>query len=224
MPALLELACFDPQAAALAESWGVARIEFCAEALEGGTSPRAEDVDRVRESYTGSLGIMVRPRGGSFTYSDQEWSAMKNEVPRLANQGVDFIVVGALNKTNRLDERLQELSMLAASAGLKRVLHRAFDATADPFEAMEQAVEWGFDRILTGLGAPNIQTLQALKLAAAGRIEVLAGGGIRAHNAQRYLEAGFDQIHSAALLDYRAEPPLPDRTETLAMLDLCRRY
>jgi copper homeostasis protein CutC len=53
---------------------------------------------------------------------------------------------------------------------------------------------------------------------------VLAGGGIRAHNAKRYLEAGFDQIHSAALLDYRAEPPLPDRTETLAMLDLCRRY
>ena len=57
MPALLELACFDPQAAALAESWGVARIEFCAEALEGGTSPSAKDVDWVRERYTGSLGV-----------------------------------------------------------------------------------------------------------------------------------------------------------------------
>ena len=79
MPALLELACFDPQAAALAESWGVTRIEFCAEALEGGTSPSAEDVDRVRGSYSGSLGVMLRPRGGSFTYSDQEWSAMRNE-------------------------------------------------------------------------------------------------------------------------------------------------
>ena len=167
---------------------------------------------------------MLRPRGGSFIYSDQEWSAMRKEVQRLANQGVDFIVVGALNKTNRLDERLHELSMQVASAGLKRVLHRAFDATADPLEAMEQAVEWGFDRILTGLGATTIETLQALKQAAAGRIEVLAGGGIRAHNAQRYLEAGFDQIHSAALLDYREEPPLPNRAETLAMLDLCRRY
>jgi copper homeostasis protein len=224
MPALLELACFHPQAAALAESWGVARIEFCAEALEGGTSPSAEDVDRVRESYSGSLGVMLRPRGGSFSYCEHEWSTMRTEVTRLANQGVDFVIVGALNKTNRLDERLQELSMLAESEGLKRVLHRAFDATADPLEAMEQAVEWGFDRILTGLGATTIETLQALKQAASGRIEVLAGGGIRAHNAQRYLEAGFDQIHSAALLDYRAEPPLPDRAETLAMLDLCRRY
>ncbi len=57
MPALLELAYFDPQAAALAESWGVTRIEFCAEALEGGTSPSAKDIDRVRERYTGSLGV-----------------------------------------------------------------------------------------------------------------------------------------------------------------------
>ena len=80
----------------------------------------------------------------------------------------------------------------------------------------------GCSRILTGLGATSLETLLALKGEAT--LELLPGGGIRAHNASRYLEAGFDQIHSAALHDYHANPPLPDRAETLALLDLCRQF
>jgi copper homeostasis protein len=221
MPATLELACFHPEAADLAQLWGVPRVEFCAEAQAGGTSPQPQDVDRVRRAFGGSLGVMVRPRGGAFECTEAEFAQMRNEVPRLAAQGVDFAVWGALTPEGELDPRMQDLAEAAALHGLPWVLHRAFDSARDPLEALHAAQTMGCSRILTGLGATSLETLLALKGEAT--LELLPGGGIRAHNAARYLEAGFDQIHSAALLDYRANPPLPDRGETLALLDLCRQ-
>jgi copper homeostasis protein len=222
MPATLELACFHPDAAAFAQELGVPRIEFCAEAQAGGTSPKAPEVDRVRREFRGILGVMVRSRGGSFEYSDAEFAEMRDEIPRLADQGVDFAVWGALTADGVLDPRMAELAELAALHQLQWVLHRAFDSARDPFEALHAAEAMGCSRILTGLGATSLDTLVALR--AEARLELLPGGGIRAHNAARYLEAGFDQIHSAALHDYTAQPPLPDRDETLALLDLCRQF
>ena len=222
MPATLELACFHPDAAALAQQWGVPRIEYCANALAGGTSPEAREVDRVRREFRGVLGVMVRPRGGNFEYSDAEFAQMRDEIPRLAAQGVDFAVWGALTPEGALDPRMGDLAEVATLHQLPWVLHRAFDSARDPFEALHTAQSMGCSRILTGLGATSLETLLALKGEAT--LELLPGGGIRAHNAARYLEVGFDQIHSAALHDYHADPPLPDRTETIALLDLCRPF
>jgi len=222
MPATLELACFHPDAAALAQQWGVPRMEYCADALAGGTSPEAHEVDRVRREFRGVLGVMVRPRGGNFEYSDAEFAQMMREIPRLASQGAEFAVWGALTADGELDPRMGDLAELAALHQLPWVLHRAFDSARDAFEALHAAQSMGCSRILTGLGATSLETLLALK--AEATLELLPGGGIRAHNAARYLEAGFDQIHSAALFDYRANPPLPDRAETLALLDLCRPF
>ncbi|MFM8564864.1 MAG: copper homeostasis protein CutC [Bacteroidota bacterium] len=222
MPATLELACFHPDAAALAQQWGVPRLEYCADALAGGTSPEAHEVDRVRREFRGALGVMVRPRGGNFEYSDAEFAQMMREIPRLASQGAEFAVWGAMTADGELDPRMGDLAELASQHQLPWVLHRAFDSARDAFEALHAAQSMGCSRILTGLGATSLEALLALK--AEATLELLPGGGIRAHNAARYLEAGFDQIHSAALLDYRADPPLPDRAETLALLDLCRPF
>lgn len=222
MPATLELACFHPDAAALAQQWGVPRLEYCADALAGGTSPEAHEVDRVRREFRGVLGVMVRPRGGNFEYSDAEFAQMMREIPRLASQGAEFAVWGALTADGELDPRMGDLAELASKHQLPWVLHRAFDSARDAFEALHAAQSMGCSRILTGLGATSLEDLLALK--AEATLELLPGGGIRAHNAARYLEAGFGQIHSAALLDYHADPPLPDRAETLALLELCHPF
>lgn len=222
MPATLELACFHPEAAERAQRWGVPRMEFCAEAKLGGTSPTAAEVDRVRRVYGGELGVMLRPRGGNFLYSASEFRVMAEELPRLAGQGVDFVVLGALTEDGALDPRTAGLAELAAAHSLPWVLHRAFDAARDRFAALATAEALGCARILTGLGASSMGDLVALREAA--KLEILPGGGIRARNAADYLGAGFRQVHSAALLDYDAVPPLPDEGETLALLELCRRY
>jgi copper homeostasis protein len=147
---------------------------------------------------------------------------MTKELPRLAGQGVDFVVLGALTEDGLLDPRTADLAELAAAHGVPWVLHRAFDAARDRLEALAAAEAMSCARILTGLGASSMEELVALRKAA--KLEILPGGGIRARNAADYLEAGFRQIHSAALLDYDALPPLPDEGETLALLELCRQY
>jgi copper homeostasis protein len=165
---------------------------------------------------------MLRPRGGNFVYSSSEFRLMSEELSRLAGQGVDFVVLGALTEDGALDPRTADLAELAAAHSLPWVLHRAFDAARDRFEALATAEAMGCARILTGLGASSMGDLVALREAA--KLEILPGGGIRARNAADYLGAGFHQVHSAALLDYDAVPPLPDEGETLALLELCRRY
>lgn len=222
MPAIFELACFHPEAAERAQRWGVTRIELCADAKLGGTSPTAAEVDRVRRVYGGELGVMLRPRGGNFVYSASEFRVMAEELARLAGQGADFVVLGALTEHGVVDPRTAELAELAEVHNLPWVLHRAFDAARDRAEALAAAEGMGCARILTGLGATSMEELVALRQAA--KLEILPGGGIRAQNAARYLEARFRQIHSAALLNYDALPPLPDEGETLAMLELCRPY
>jgi copper homeostasis protein len=197
-------------------------MEFCAEAKLGGTSPSANEVDRVRRVYGGELGVMLRPRGGNFVYSSSEFRLMSEELSRLTGQGVDFVVLGALTEDGVVDPRTADLAELAAAHGVPWVLHRAFDAARDRFAALATAEALGCTRILTGLGASSMGDLVALREAA--KLEILPGGGIRARNAADYLGAGFRQIHSAALLDYDAVPPLPDEGETLALLELCRRY
>jgi copper homeostasis protein len=197
-------------------------MEFCAEAKLGGTSPTAAELDQVRRVYGGELGVMLRPRGGNFVYSSSEFRLMSEELSRLAGQGVDFVVLGALTEDGALDPRTADLAELAAAHSLPWVLHRAFDAARDRFAALATAEALGCARILTGLGASSMGDLVALREAA--KLEILPGGGIRARNAADYLGAGFRQVHSAALLDYDAVPPLPDEGETLALLELCRRY
>ena len=70
--------------------------------------------------------------------------------------------------------------------------HRAFDAVADPFASLEILIDAGVDRILTS-GTPwgkeksavnGIEQLRQIITSAAGRIEIVVGGGIFASNIQ----------------------------------------
>ena len=221
MSARLELACFHLQAVAAARAAGVHRVEFCAEALLGGTSPSVGDVHLARDAFDGPLGIMVRPRGGNFEYSFAELDIMRDELKRLANQGVNFAVLGALHE-GRIDPRCGDL---VSESPIPVVLHRAFDDVRDQSQALEDAITMGFTRILTGIGGQSMKSLVDLKQAAAGRIEILPGGGIRSHNVAQYIWAGFDYAHSAALTDeaYQSDIPMPDMNEVKQLLEQCRR-
>ena len=63
-------------------------------------------------------------------------------------------------------------------------LHRAFDMTRDPLEALEAAIALGCRTILTSGqekdALAGAETLRALREKAAGRIAVMAGCGVRA--------------------------------------------
>ena len=182
---------------------GAARVELCSALLEGGLTPSYGMVEKaVMVSGPVGVQVMIRPRGGDFLYSDDEFEAMKGDIFALKTLGVDGFVFGVLTSEGDVDiSRTKELIDLARPASV--TFHRAFDMTRDPIEALDTLIELGVDRLLTSGQAPGVVEGSPLicKLIerAAGRLIIMPGGDIGARNVERIVEeTGAKEIHFAA--------------------------
>lgn len=177
-------ACVDSVESALAAAEGGAkRLELCADLPIGGTTPGINLYQAVKSRVQIPIRVLIRPRFGDFIYTEYELEVMKADIEMFKKHGAEGIVFGVLRPDATLDtERIKELKEAAGQMGV--TLHRAFDMTADPLRAMEEAIALGMDAILTS-GQKNravegAQLIQKLVEASAGRIEILVGGGISA--------------------------------------------
>jgi len=188
------------QAAAAVEA-GAVRLELCGVG-EGGVTPPDSLMRAVFAAVNVPVHAMVRPRAGDFVYDDAEFEAMRLAIPRLRSLGAHGVVFGVLLGDGCLNlARMGEL--VALSAGLRVVCHRAFDATPDADEALEQLVALGVHEVLTsGHASTAIEgaaTLRRHVERGAGRIEILAGGGVRAQNAAELVQqTGVQALHARA--------------------------
>ncbi len=178
--------CVDSLASAWAACRGGAdRLELCANLMIGGTTPSATLLRQVKETCAAKINVLIRPRFGDFLYDDAEREEMREAVAAFRVLGADGVVIGVLTPDGRLDT--EEMRRLMDRAGSMEVtLHRAFDMTRDPFETLEAAVSLGCRTILTSgqaqdamTGAP---TLREVFARAAGRIDIMAGSGVRKDN------------------------------------------
>lgn len=144
---------------------------------------------------------MIRPRGGDFLYTDDEFRQMLDEVAFARESGADCVVAGMLTPDGRIDEE-RTAAFVAATAGMEVTFHRAFDMVRDPEEALEALIRCGCRRVLTSGGrntAPEgIDTIRRLVALAAGRIAIMAGSGITAANVREFVHAGVDAVHFSA--------------------------
>jgi copper homeostasis protein len=153
----------------------------------------------VRERVALPLFVIVRPRGGGFVYSTDEVLVMVRDIVVARELGVDGIVVGALTPAGTIDiARLRE--MVDAAAPLPVTVHRAFDFVADYRRALEDLAQCGVQRVLTSGGAATAidgaDRIRELVALAAGRLTIMAGGGIReAHVAELVRRSGVAEIH-----------------------------
>ncbi|MEO5649802.1 MAG: copper homeostasis protein CutC [Ginsengibacter sp.] len=202
MPYKLEIIGFNIESCIAAQEAGADRIELCASPEEGGTTPSHGFIKEARKKLHIDLYVMIRPRGGDFLYSDEEFEIMKNDVVHCKQSGCDGIVTGILTEDGKVDkERCQELIGYAYPLGA--TFHRAFDRVADPFEAMEDIIDLGFERILTSGLVPKatdgIETLAALIKKSAERIIIMPGSGVNASNIISIAEGtGAKELHSSA--------------------------
>lgn len=224
MTVLLE-ACVDSVASArAAEAGGADRLELAARMDLDGLTPPAVLVAQVLACVRVPVVVLVRPRGGGFTYDPGECEAILDAVRAARALGAEGVAVGALRGDGSLDTAF--LADLAAAARpLRLTCHRAFDRTPDPLRALEELVELGFDRVLTSGGAVDaaagMASLRALVRAAGGRIVVVAGGGVTAGVAGRLAEAGVPEVHAySALL---GPTGLTDAARVRALLDALGR-
>ena len=191
---------------------GAGRIELCDNLAVGGTTP-SHGVIRAAVEFARPAGIpvmcMIRPRGGSFEYSGAEARIMVDDLRHAAELGVDGVVFGCLRGGEVDRELTGRLAGLAEEAGLMVTFHMAFDeisADAQP-AALNLLAGLGVDRVLTHGGparapiAGNLERLRRLVDYAAGRLEILPGGGVTWENAEEVADAvGVREVHGTRIV------------------------
>lgn len=177
----IEIVVYTIESALRAQEGGADRIELCDNPSEGGTTPSFGMIESVRQHVNLDVFVMIRPRGGDFCYSSYEFHSMKRDIDQCQKLSADGVVFGILNADGTIDKkRCKEL--VDRARPLKVTCHRAFDMTRDPFEALEDCIEVGFDRILTSGQQPSadkgVDVIAELITRAAGRIVIMPGAGV----------------------------------------------
>ena len=199
---ILEICCYNLDSALIAADAGADRVELCTDPASGGTTPGIGLIKTVRKKITIELYPIIRIRGGDFLFSEEEFDVMLHEVKACKSAGCEGVVIGMLLPDGRVD-KIHSARLVEKAYPMGVCFHRAFDWTRNPFEALEDIIEIGCERILTSgqqptaiLGAPLIKDLV---LQADGRILIMPGSGIRAGNiADLKKETGATQFHSSA--------------------------
>ena len=197
----LEIATSDFETTRSAVEGGADRIELCSNLSEGGTTASYGTIYQCRESFDVLLYPIIRPRGGDFLYTDDEYEIMLHDVKLCKQLGCDGIVIGLLDEDGNIDiKKTAALIEIAYPMGV--TFHRAFDRCCNAFEAMEQLVQIGCERILTSGQQPTanegMDLIAELNKIADHRITVMPGSGVRKENIKDLAEkTGCTEFHSS---------------------------
>ena len=190
---------------------GARRIELCDNLAVGGTTPSygvTKAAVELAADYDTTIMTMIRSRGGDFVYNDLEISIMLDDIRLTAQAGSQGVVFGALTADKKLDKANLE-KLIAASKGMEIVFHMAFDdlSDQDQLEAIDWLSQAGVTRILTraGVSGDSLEKRFAhyhrILEHAAGKIEILPGGGIDMDNRQTFIDQlGVTQLHGTKVV------------------------
>ncbi len=202
---LVEVCANSLQSALIAQEAGADRIELCSELAVGGITPSYGLLKDVKEKIKIPIHVLIRPRSGDFTYSQEEFEIMKTNISLCREMGFDGIVSGALHADYSLDaERIKEL--IAVTGDLNFTFHRAFDWVKNPFKALEELESLGVHYILTS--GQRTSALLGLKLLTdlqkhTQNCTIMPGSGINQLNVQQFKEKGFAAVHLSAARFYK---------------------
>lgn len=185
MKPLIEICLESVESVIAAEKGGADRVELCSDLFEGGLTPTIGTVKTALKKSNIKINVMIRPRGGDFCYSDEEFEVMLEDVKALKDTGINGIVFGILTPEGDVDiVRSKELIELARP--LPVTFHRAFDMTRDPYKSLEDLINLGVDRVLTSGQEATVpegaDLLEELVKIAGDRIIIMPGCGITERN------------------------------------------
>lgn len=198
---IIEIATTDFTTTKTAVEGGADRIELCAALTDGGTTPTYGTIKKCRQTFDVALFPIIRTRSGDFLYTDEEYDIMLDEVKLCKELGCDGVAIGLLKRDGSIDEK-RTAQLIETAYPMEVTFHRAFDRCKDPFEALEQLVQLGCQRILTSGQQPaapdGIDLIAQLVKAAAERIIIMPGSGVRKENIKELAEkTGAVEFHSS---------------------------
>jgi copper homeostasis protein len=197
----LEICVDSVESAVAAEAGGAQRVELCSALAEGGLTPSLGLIRAVRASVTIGVHVMIRPRGGDFFYSQDEWAVMRDDIVCAAEAGVNGVVLGVLTADGDVNVE-QTRALVEAAHSMEVTFHRAIDMTRDLESSLEAIAGTGVTRILTSGAAQNAilgsKRVAGLVQAAGNRIGVMVCGNVRSENLRQIaLTTGAREFHAA---------------------------
>jgi copper homeostasis protein len=192
-----------------AEKGGAFRVELCENIPEGGCTPSAGAIVTARKHLSVKLNVIIRPRGGDFFYSEEEFEIMKQDILFCKEAGVDGVVFGILDAVGNVDIQ-RNIELLELARPMTATFHRAFDVTSDASKALEDIINIGFDTLLTSGGklkaTEGKQLIKELVEKASGRIDIMPGSGINKDNIVGMMEyTGATTFHLSARRPYPSQ-------------------
>ncbi len=189
--------------AVLAAEKGANRIELCDNLMEGGTTPSYGTIKKTLEKLDIPVMVIIRPRGGDFTYTEDELEIMKYDVQMCKELGTSGVVIGAIKDSGVDKEIIRELVSIAKPMTI--TFHMAFDEIEDKYSAIDELIHIGIDRVLTKGGNESAmvgkELLRDLVKYANGRISIMPGKGIDKENRDFILEyTGACEIHGSKVV------------------------
>jgi len=181
---------------------GADRLELCGPG-DGGTTPSLALLEAVQSDGPTPIHVMIRPHAHSFVIAPEWRSIMRRDIALARRSGVRGIVIGPLLADGTIDVPLLEQFRYEAG-DMAVVFHRAFDRVPDQDRALDQLLAHGISTVLTSGGASRAtdaaDRLRRWQQHAGDALEVLAGGGVRAHTVAPLLQPpGLRAVHAAAV-------------------------
>lgn len=203
----VEICVGDLESAIAAEAGGADRIELCDNLSAGGTTPSVGTIAEAFRWLSVPVHVLIRPRAGDFVYTARELGVMRRDIEAAKALGASGVVIGILHEDGRVDrDRTAELAELARP--LSVTFHKAIDQACDTLEALDALIAIGVDRVLSSGARPTAVAgavvLRSMVERAAGRIAVMAGGGLRVEHLETLVRVGgVSEIHLGSAVTCR---------------------
>ena len=199
-------ACVGSLAQSLnAEKNGADRLELCGDLSVGGVTPDYDMLREVMQQCSIPTKVMIRPRGGSFVHTEEEFAQMKKEVIYCKENGVSEVVFGFLSLDNQIDiEKTRTLAELASP--MQVTFHKAIDSTVDILAAVDvlRTIPQ-ITGILSSGGCTTAQegisVLKEMKKRCGEQISLIVAGKVKVDNlAFLHGEIGVTEYHGKLIV------------------------
>lgn len=198
----LEICVDSLDSAVIAQETGADRIELCSCLDVGGLTPSLGAITSAKSLLDIPIHVLIRPRMGDFCYSDLEFQQMLRDLRLAKDTKTEGVVFGILTPEGNVDIYRTAL-LVEAAKPLGVTFHRAFDFCVDPFQALDDLISLGVDRILTSgqkntalEGAPMLKDLIEK---ADNKVIIMPGSGINSQNLHTLIQqTGAKEFHLSA--------------------------
>ena len=178
--------------ALIAEKRGACQLELCSDLANDGLTPDTALTEKILETISIPLKVMIRHRKGDFFYDKSDISIIRNQINSMKLIGIKHVVFGSLTHLNRIN--LEQIKMVSEWAYPMNVTyHKAIDLSENFFEDTELLLQFKNVKSLLTSGQASTAEKGYLTLK---RLLADFGKNIKIISAGRITDKNLNKIHN----------------------------